>query len=147
VTLDTTAADRPVRRIPLTVPADQAQATVAGRVVYIAGAGGSLTAVDTAGAGDQAKDAELWRLETGVAHLSRPVAGAGAVFLSAADGRLLAVDAAQGRVVGQTGLRMADDGSTFASLLPAPVVAGGTVYATAPDGSVFAVDAKDPARW
>ncbi|MGW7360144.1 serine/threonine-protein kinase [Streptomyces sp. NPDC054802] len=147
VTLDTTAADRPVRRIPLTVPADQAQATVAKRVVYIAGAGGSLTAVDTAGAGNGAKDAELWRLETGVAHLSRPVAGAGAVFLSAADGRLLAVDAAQGRVVGQTGLRMADDGSTFASLLPAPVVAGGTVYATAPDGSVFAVDAKDPARW
>ncbi|MEW2631309.1 serine/threonine-protein kinase [Streptomyces sp. NPDC048389] len=147
VTLDTTTAGRPARRIPLSVPADQAQATVAGRVVYVAGAGGSLTAVDTTRSGDRAKDAELWRLETGVAHLSRPAAGADAVYLSAADGRLLAVDAEHGRIVGQTGLRMADDGSTFASLLPAPVVAGKTVYATAPDGSVFAVDAKDPARW
>ncbi|UYQ66603.1 protein kinase domain-containing protein [Streptomyces peucetius] len=147
VTLDTTTHGRPVRRVPLTVPADQAQATVSGQVVYIAAAGGSLTAVDTARPAGSAQDAELWRLETGVAHLSRPVAGAGAVFLSAADGRLLAVDAKLGRVVGQTGLRMADDGSTYASLLPAPVVLGGRVYATAPDGSVFAVDAKDPARW
>lgn len=147
VTLDTSTDARAVRRVPLTVPADQAQATVAGQVVYVCGAGGSLTAVDTARSGGGAKDAELWRLETGVAHLSRPVSDARAVYLSAADGRLLAVDAQLGRVVGQTRLRMADDGSTFASVLPAPVVAGGKVYATAPDGSVFAVDAKDPARW
>ncbi|MFF3289000.1 PQQ-binding-like beta-propeller repeat protein [Streptomyces sp. NPDC003023] len=147
VTLDTATGGHDVRRTPLTVPVDQAQATVAGQVVYIAGAGGSLTAVDTARPGAGAKDAELWRLETGVAHLSRPAAGEGAVYLSAADGRLLAVDARLGRITGQTGLRMADDGSTFASLLPAPVTAAGTVYATAPDGSVFAVDAKDPARW
>jgi outer membrane protein assembly factor BamB len=147
VTIDTVTDGRAVRSIPLTVPVDQAQATVAGRTVYISGSGGSLFAVDTARTGAGADGPELWRLETGVAHLSRPVTDGRAVYLSAADGRLLAVDARRGRITGQTGLRMADDGSTFSALLPAPVTADGKVYASAPDGSVFAVDAKDPARW
>ncbi|MET9420895.1 serine/threonine-protein kinase [Streptomyces sp. NPDC006540] len=147
VTIDTATDSRPVRSIPLTVPVDQAQATVAGRTVYISGSGGSLFAVDTARPGPGADGPELWRLETGVAHLSRPVTDGRAVYLSAADGRLLAVDARIGRITGQTGLRMSDDGSTFSALLPAPVAADGKVYASAPDGSVFAVDAKDPARW
>lgn len=142
VRLDTAAPDRPARRVPLTAPLDQAQAAVAGEVVYVVGAGGSLLAVDTArGAGG----AQVWRLETAVAHLSRPVPRGGHVYLSAGDGRLLAVDAGRGRLVGQTKPRMGGGG--HASVLPAPAAAPGRVYATAPDGSVFAVDARDPSRW
>ncbi|MFJ8073983.1 PQQ-binding-like beta-propeller repeat protein [Streptomyces sp. NPDC096176] len=144
VRLDTADAGRPVRRIPLAVPVDQAQAGVAGDVVLLAGAGGSLLALDTT---KVPGGAQLWRLETSAARLSRPVAGTGAVYVSAADGRLLAVDATLGRLTGQTSPRMADDGSTLASTLPAPVHADGKVFASSPDGSVFAVDAKDPARW
>ncbi|MFF8844713.1 PQQ-binding-like beta-propeller repeat protein [Streptomyces sp. NPDC015127] len=144
VRVDTSAADRVVRRVPLAVPVDQAQATVAGTVAYLSGAGGSLLAVDTSRA---AGDAQLWRLETAVTHLSRPVADAHAVYVSAGDGRLLAVDIGRGTLSGQTRPRMDDGRFTYASLLPAPVTAPGKVFATAPDGSVFAVDARDPARW
>ncbi|MFF3326539.1 serine/threonine-protein kinase [Streptomyces sp. NPDC002889] len=136
-------ADRAVRRIALPAPVDQPQATVTGAIVHISGYGGSLLAVDTT----RTKNAQLWRLETAVTHLSRPTAAGGAVFVSAGDGRLLAVDAVGGRLVGQTDPRMDGGRYTFASTLPAPVVAGGQVVATAPDGSVFAVGAGEPARW
>ncbi|MFC8915502.1 protein kinase [Streptomyces sp. NPDC057116] len=138
-------ADRAARRVPLTVPVDQAQAVMAGDVVYVVGAGGSLVAVDTAR--DGAQRAQRWRLETGVTRASRPVAAGGHVYLTAADGRLLAVDAGRGMLLGVTKPRMDGGRYTFAPLLPAPAVANGTVFATAPDGSVFAVAAKDPARW
>ncbi|GAA4906666.1 PQQ-binding-like beta-propeller repeat protein [Streptomyces coeruleoprunus] len=134
VRLDT--ADRGVRRVPLTAPADQAQAVVDGDVVYVVGSGGSLAAVGVGAGG-----AERWRLETGAARVSRPVVSEGRVFLTAGDGRLLVVDAGRGVLVGQTDPRMAGGRHTFAPLLPAPVVAGGRVYAAAPDGSVFGVDA------
>ncbi|TXS57814.1 protein kinase domain-containing protein [Streptomyces sp. t39] len=141
VRLDTAAPGHPSRRVGLTAPLDQAQAAVAGDVVYVVGAGGSLLAVDTA----RSAGAERWRLETAVAHLSRPAPRGGHVYLSAGDGRLLAVDAGRGRLVGQTKPRMG--GGRHASVLPAPVTAPGRVYATAPDGSVFAVDARNPSRW
>ncbi|NWF26984.1 serine/threonine-protein kinase [Streptomyces sp. PKU-EA00015] len=144
VRVDTASEDRAVSRVPLAAPVDQAQATVAGSVVYLSGAGGSLLAVDTS---RSAGDAQLWRLETAVTHLSRPAADDRSVYVSAGDGRLLAVDVARGTLTGQTRPRMDDGRFTYAALLPAPVTAPGTVFATAPDGSVFAVDAKDPARW
>lgn len=144
VRVDTASGDRAVSRVPLAAPVDQAQATVAGSVVYLSGAGGSLLAVDTS---RSAGDAQLWRLETAVTHLSRPAADDRSVYVSAGDGRLLAVDVARGTLTGQTRPRMDDGQFTYAALLPAPVTAPGTVFATAPDGSVFAVDAKDPARW
>lgn len=147
VRLDTHGADRAVVSVALTAPVDQAQAAVAGSVVYVAGSGGSVLAVDTARQGEGAEAAQLWRLESSAAHVSRPATDGRAVYLSAADGRLLAVDAKRGRVTGQTDLRMAADGSTFAAVLPAPIAVGGKVYASAPDGSVFALDARDPARW
>ncbi|MFE1901818.1 PQQ-binding-like beta-propeller repeat protein, partial [Streptomyces yangpuensis] len=78
---------------------------------------------------------------------SRPVVAPGRVHLTAPDGRLLAVDAADGRPAGQTRPRMADGKDTYASTLPAPVAGGGRVFAGAPDGSVFAVAASDPAHW
>ncbi|ORT59457.1 serine/threonine-protein kinase [Streptomyces sp. CB03238] len=140
VTLDT--ADRTARRVPLTVSADQAQAVMAGETVYVIGSGGSLAAVDTTGDGKQ-----RWRLETGVTRASRPVVAGGHVHLAAADGRLLAVDAERGVLLGMTKPRMDGGRYTFAPLLPAPAVANGTVFATAPDGSVFAVKADDPSGW
>ncbi len=130
---------RTVHRTALDSPVDQAQATVAGDTVYLSGAGGSLLAVGPSG--------RLWRLETAVTHLSRPAADARSVYVTAGDGRLLAVDAARGVLTGQTKPRMDDGRYTFASLLPAPVTAGDRVFATAPDGSVFAQDARDPADW
>ncbi|KJY25232.1 hypothetical protein VR44_33040 [Streptomyces katrae] len=90
---------------------------------------------------------ELWRLETGASFASRPVFADGRVYLAASDGRLLAVDAGAGRLVGQTKPRMAATPGTFSATLPAPVVADGRVYASAPDGTVFAQDARNPAGW
>ncbi|MGW4034451.1 protein kinase domain-containing protein [Streptomyces sp. NPDC004838] len=149
VRLDMTDAGHAVRRVPLLTAVDQAQAVVAGDIVYLSGAGGALVAVRTtpsgAGAGDEPR--QLWRLETSVTNLSRPTADAGAVFVSAGDGRLLAVDAVRASLIGQTDPRMDDGRYTYASFLPAPVVAGGRVFGTAPNGSVFAVDAGAPAGW
>ncbi|MEU2156444.1 serine/threonine-protein kinase [Streptomyces sp. NPDC019396] len=144
VRLDTTT--RQVRRVPLPVRVDQAQAAAAGGTVYLVGAGGALTAVTTEGA---AGAAQRWRLETYMTPASQPVVQGGRVYLSGADGRLLAVDAERGALLGQTRPRMAGAGATVASSLPAPVAvdAAGKVFASAPDGSVFAVDAGDPARW
>ncbi|MEU3186362.1 serine/threonine-protein kinase [Streptomyces sp. NPDC006923] len=144
VRLDTSS--RAVRRVPLPVPVDQAQAAVAGDTVYVVGYTGSLLAVDmreTAPAGS----AQLWRLETSVTRSSRPAAEGKRLYLSAGDGRLLAVDAEHGVLLGQTKPRMDDGRYTFTGSLPAPVTAPGRVFATAPDGSVFAVDSRDPARW
>jgi outer membrane protein assembly factor BamB len=143
VRLDTAGKPRAVRRIPLPAPVDQAQATVAGDTVYLSGSGGSLLALDTGGK----KPAQLWRLETSVTHLSRPAADARAVYVTAGDGRLLAVDAVRGVLIGQTKPRMDDGRYTFASVLPAPVTAGDKLFGTAPDGSVFALDARDPTKW
>ncbi|MFE7776436.1 PQQ-binding-like beta-propeller repeat protein [Streptomyces sp. NPDC057445] len=139
VRLDT--ASHEVRRVPLPVVVDQAQAAAAGSTVYLVGAGGSLLAVDTAGSGGQ-----RWRLETYVSRSSPPVVDGGRVYLSGADGRLLAVDAGRGAQLGQTRPRMSE-GSAYSAALPAPVPATGKVFATAPDGSVFAVDAADPGGW
>ncbi|MDT9680886.1 serine/threonine-protein kinase [Streptomyces sp. TRM76323] len=131
--------DRGVRRVALTGAADQAQAVVDGETAYVVGSGGALAAVDL-GTGP-GRGRELWRLETGAARVSRPVAADGRVFLMAGDGRLLGVDAGRGVLVGQSGPRMA---AGVVPLLAAPVVSGGKVYGGAPDGAVFAVD---PAGW
>ncbi|MEU1082445.1 PQQ-binding-like beta-propeller repeat protein [Streptomyces sp. NPDC005908] len=128
------------RRIPLIVPLAQAQGSAHGNVVHLVGTGGSLVAVDM-----HRRD-RLWTLETGLARASAPVSDGRHVFLSAPDGRLLAVDAGTGRLVGQTSPRVGD-GERVVAALPAPVVAEGRVYASAPDGTVFAVDARDPAAW
>ncbi|QES49488.1 serine/threonine protein kinase [Streptomyces venezuelae] len=131
---------RAVREIPLTAPLVQAQAAVGtDRAVYLFGTSGTLVALGGQG--------EKWRLETGLSVASRPVFADGRVHLSAADGRLLAVDAATGRPAGQTDPRMGTGRNTYAGTRPAPVVAGGRVFATAPDGSVFAVPGADPAGW
>ncbi|MEV4193951.1 PQQ-binding-like beta-propeller repeat protein, partial [Streptomyces toxytricini] len=131
---------RAVKRVRPGTPLYQAQASVgADGVVYAFGASGGLAAIGPA--------KEQWRLETGLAVASRPVSADGRVFLSAPDGRLLAVDAATGRPLGQTKPRMAPAPNTFTATLPPPVTAAGRVFASAPDGTVLAADPADPAAW
>ncbi|MFF5799648.1 serine/threonine-protein kinase [Streptomyces albogriseolus] len=124
----------------LPVPRNDTVATGRGKVMHLVAQGGSLEAFDLI-----TRD-RLWTLETGVTRASAPVSDGRHVFLSAPDGRLLAVDARSGRLVGQTAPRLGAGDRVVASL-PAPVLAGDRVYASAPDGTVFAVDADDPAAW
>ncbi|MGW2705818.1 serine/threonine-protein kinase [Streptomyces sp. NPDC001340] len=136
-----TAASGQTSRARLPVAVDDAQATVRGSLVYLLGTGGSLVAVDL----DAHK--QLWRLETSVSLGSAPVTDGARVYFSAGDGRLLAVDAAKGRLVGQTEARLGSHSARVAGAPPAPVVVGHRVCATAPDGTVFALDARDPSAW
>ncbi|MEU6373223.1 serine/threonine-protein kinase [Streptomyces sp. NPDC046909] len=129
------------RRVALPVARPDAQATVRGNVVYVLAASGSLDAVDT-----QSRK-RIWHLETSVSRGSVPVADSRHVYFTAADGRLLAVDAGEGRLVGQTPARLGSSSGTVAGLLPEPVLTPSHIYATAPDGTVFAVPASDPATW
>ncbi|MFD5930410.1 MULTISPECIES: PQQ-binding-like beta-propeller repeat protein [unclassified Streptomyces] len=131
---------RSVQRVRLSAPLYDAQATVgANGTTYAFGTQGTVAAVGTG--------KELWRLETGAASASSPMYADGHVYLSVSDGRLLAVDAATGRLVGQTGTRLAAGRAAVSSAIPAPVLSDGRVYASAPDGTVFAVDAANPAGW
>ncbi|MFJ9541895.1 serine/threonine-protein kinase [Streptomyces sp. NPDC101225] len=136
-----TPASGASRRVALPVARPDAQATVRGNVVYILAPDGSLDAV-----GLEARK-RLWHVETSVSRGSAPVADSRYVYLSAGDGRLLAVDAARGRLAGQTPARPGAGSGKVAAALPGPVLARSRVYATAPDGTVFSVDARDPAGW
>ncbi|MEJ8643082.1 PQQ-binding-like beta-propeller repeat protein [Streptomyces sp. MS1.HAVA.3] len=127
-------ATHAVRRTALSVGQLQAEATVGpDGVVYLIGISGALTAVGA--------EVEAWRLETAVAAASRPVFDSGRLYLMAADGRLIAVDAGAGRLIGQTDRRMGTGQGTYSATVPAPVVGDGRVFGSAPDGAVFAVDA------
>ncbi|MFK0203110.1 protein kinase domain-containing protein [Streptomyces lavendulae] len=131
---------RSVHRVQLSAPLYDAQATVEPNgTVYAFGTQGAVVSVDT--------NKELWRLETGAASASAPAFLDGRVYLTVSDGRLLAVDAAKGRLLGQTRARMATGQGTVSAAVPAPVFSGGRVYASAPDGTVFTVDARNPAGW
>ncbi|WP_327695540.1 serine/threonine-protein kinase [Streptomyces sp. NBC_00459] len=129
------------RKVEVAVPLQRAHGVVRGDTVYLVGGGGTVIAVDLK-AGKQ-----LWRLETAVSLASAPAVDGRYVYFTAADGRLLAVDARTGTLAGQTSPRLGPAPDTIAASLPAPVAAGGRVYASAPDGSVFAVDAARPADW
>ncbi|MFI7350030.1 PQQ-binding-like beta-propeller repeat protein [Streptomyces sp. NPDC049936] len=136
-----TPATGETRRVDLPIPVEQAAVAVHGDTVHLAGAGGSVVAVDMA-AGKQ-----KWRLETGVSRSSAPVSDGRHVYVTAPDGRLLGVDAREGKLLGQTRTRLGADSDRVPASLPAPLVAGGHVYAAAPDGTVFGVDGRDPAAW
>ncbi|MGW7432946.1 serine/threonine-protein kinase [Streptomyces sp. NPDC054861] len=134
-----------VRRVALPFRLDEPTIAVRGDIVYLLTPRGQLTALDTAAPGGRV----LWELETAAGNVSAPVvtADGGRLYLSASDGRLLAVDTARGALLGQTKPRLRDGRLGYATTVPAPVVTGDRVYATAPDGSVFAVDARDPGAW
>ncbi|MFD0316534.1 serine/threonine-protein kinase [Streptomyces flavalbus] len=136
-----TPGSREPQSVALPVQRLDAAATVRGDVVYLLSAGGALEAVD------MARGKRLWSLETSAARGSVPVADGRHVYASFADGRLLAADARNGELVGQTRPRLAKQANRVAAGLPAPVLAQGRVYAGAPDGTVFAVDAREPSRW
>jgi outer membrane protein assembly factor BamB len=134
-------ASKESRRLALDVALQQARAAVHGDRVYLLAFDGSLVAVDTA------ERKQLWSLQTAVSRGSMPEADDEHVYFGAADGRLLAVDAGDGRLVGQTALRLGADAGDVVSTLPAPTAVDGHVYSAAPDGTVFAVDGRDPAHW
>ncbi|WP_328873007.1 serine/threonine-protein kinase [Streptomyces sp. NBC_00287] len=136
-----TPATKASRRVALPVPVEQAEGTVRKNVVYLLGTGGSLVAVDM----DARR--QRWSSETAVTRGSTPVADDRHVYFTALDGRLLAVDAQGGELVGQTSPRLGSSADRIAAGLPDPVMVGHRIYAGAPDGSVFAVDARNPARW
>ncbi|WP_244204579.1 serine/threonine-protein kinase [Streptomyces africanus] len=128
-------------RVPLRVPLQQVAGSVHGDVVHLMATGGALVAVDL-----EARR-QRWTLETGVVRGSTPVADDRYVYVTAPDGRLLAVDARRGKLVGQTSPRLGDRSDRVPAALPEPVLVGDRVYAGAPDGSVFAVSGRDPSGW
>jgi serine/threonine protein kinase/outer membrane protein assembly factor BamB len=136
-----TPGTRATRRVSLAYPLERARAGVHGNTVHLLAANGSLTAVDMA-AGKQ-----RWSLQTAVSRGSTPVADDRHVYFTAADGRLLAVDARRGSLLGQTAPRLGTDADRVAAALPEPLLAAGHVFAGAPDGTVYAVDGRDPAAW
>ncbi|MFD5399390.1 PQQ-binding-like beta-propeller repeat protein [Streptomyces sp. NPDC127097] len=127
------------RRLKLTAPLESASAVVAGDSVYLLAEGGALQAVGR----------RTWDTETSVSRGSAPVVSGGRLFFTAADGRLLAVDARSGELLGQTPPRMNGRHNGFVEALPAPRTDGrrGRIYAAAPDGTVFSAATKDPAGW
>lgn len=138
-------ADRSERRVPLGTPLNATSAVAYGDSVYLLSTDGGLTAVGTA---KGAKGpGQLWRLDTAVANGSALVATDRRLYFSAADGRLLAVDAGRGALLGQTAPRLTKAGRGYLDLLPAPVAADGKVFGAAPDGTVFAVSDHDPGAW
>jgi outer membrane protein assembly factor BamB len=136
-----TPASGATRRVPLSVPRQNAQGTAHGGVVHLLAAGGGLEAVDL----DAGR--RLWQVETSVSLGSAPVTDGRRVYLSTADGRLLAFDARRGTFLGQTRPRLGARADRVTASVSAPVLVGGRVCAGAPDGTVFAVDGRDPAAW
>ncbi|MFD5819789.1 serine/threonine-protein kinase [Streptomyces sp. NPDC127038] len=134
-------AGRTTRRVKLPVALPGVQAAVSGDTAYLLADGGTLVAVSAR------TSAQLWRLETSVSWSSAPVLAGGRLYLSALDGRLLAVDTARGVLLGQTKARLGGSRGSLADVLPAPLTTGTHVYATAPDGTLFAVDGRDPSGW
>ncbi|MEU2714678.1 serine/threonine-protein kinase [Streptomyces sp. NPDC007205] len=134
-------ASKTSRWVALPVPRFSSQATAHGDMVYLLSAGGSLEAFDLA-AGKR-----LWQVETSVSRGSAPVGDGEHVYFTAADGRLLAFGAHDGRLTGQTRPRLGDRPDEVTADIPAPLLADGHVYAAAPDGTVFAMTTRDPSRW
>ncbi|MGW5235460.1 serine/threonine-protein kinase [Streptomyces nodosus] len=136
-----TPATRKQHRITLAYPLERARVSLHGGFVHLLGAGGTLLSVDLEA------QTQRWSLQTAVFRGSVPVADDRHVYFTAADGRLIAVDARTGRMLGQTQPRLGANSGDVTATVPAPVVAGTHVYGTAPDGTVFAVDGSDPAAW
>lgn len=133
--------NRRTHRIALRIPQAQAQVVVRGDVAYLLGNDGSLVAVNTK------TSKQLWRVETSISKASAPTVAGRRLYLTAVDGRLIAVDTGRGALLGQTEARPGSDRGSLVSALPAPVAAGTHIYATSPDGTLFAVDGRDPSGW
>ncbi|MHC5264522.1 protein kinase domain-containing protein [Streptomyces sp. UC4497] len=129
------------RRVRLSLPLPSATVALHGDTAYLLAAGGALVAQDLA------SGKQLWRSETSVSRGSAPAVDAASdrVYVTAPDGRLLAVDRRTGRPVGQSSPRPAGRSDRVVADIPAPVVSGGRVYGSAPDGTVSgAATADDP---
>ncbi|GAA2346104.1 PQQ-binding-like beta-propeller repeat protein [Streptomyces kunmingensis] len=130
------------RRVPLALPLPQATATVHDGKAYLLAAGGGLVAQDLV------SGKQLWRSETSVSRGSAPgVDERGRVYVTAPDGRLLAMAPGNGKPLGQTRSRPGDRSDRVVAELATPVVAGERVYGSAPDGTVFGADGARPENW
>ncbi|MGY0060464.1 serine/threonine-protein kinase [Streptomyces sp. LZ34] len=138
-------AHRAEHRVALATPVAATSAAVRGGMVYLLCSDGGLVAVDPRRTDPAA--AQRWRMETSVGNASPLVASGDRLYFSAADGRLLAVDAVGGELLGQTPPRTGKAQKSYLELVPAPVAADGKVYGSAPDGTVFGVSGRDPGRW
>ncbi|MHB9753128.1 protein kinase domain-containing protein [Streptomyces sp. BYX5S] len=129
------------RRVRLSLPLPAATATLHGDSAYLLAAGGALVAQDLA------TGKQLWRSETSVSRGSAPAVdpSSNRVYVTAPDGRLLAVDRRRGRPVGQSSPHPAERSDRVVADLPAPVVHDRRVFGSAPDGTVSgAATADDP---
>ncbi|MFJ7063783.1 protein kinase [Streptomyces sp. NPDC101115] len=139
-------ARREARRVPLPYRVASPSIAVRGSTAYLLDALGRLTAVDLSAA--PAAGRVRWELETGSGNVSALTPGPGdRLYLSASDGRLIAVDTSRGSLLAQTAPRLSAGRLGYVTSVPAPVAAGERVYGTAPDGSVFAVDGSAPESW
>ncbi|MDX3228201.1 serine/threonine-protein kinase [Streptomyces sp. ME19-01-6] len=138
-------AHRAEHRVALATPVSATSVAVRGGMVYLLCSDGGLVAVDPRRTDPAA--AQRWRLETSVGNASPLVASGDRLYFSAADGRLLAVDAVGGELLGQTPPRTGKAQKSYLELVPAPVAADGKVYGSTPDGTVFGMSGRDPARW
>ncbi|MFD7981132.1 serine/threonine-protein kinase [Streptomyces sp. NPDC059071] len=137
---------REARRVPLPYRVASPSIAVRGSTAYLLDALGRLTAVDLSAAPSAGR--VRWELETGSGNVSALTPGPGErLYLSASDGRLIAVDTARGSLLAQTAPRLSAGRLGYVTSVPAPVAAGERVYGTAPDGSVFAVDGSTPDSW
>ncbi|WP_425832417.1 protein kinase domain-containing protein [Streptomyces fractus] len=127
------------RRVRLSLPLPAATAALHGHTAYLLAAGGALVAQDLA------TGKQVWRSETSVSRGSAPAVDAASdrVYVTAPDGRLLAVDRRTGRPVGQSSARPADRADRVVADIPAPVVRGDRVYGSAPDGTVSGTATAD----
>ncbi|MFG2194762.1 serine/threonine-protein kinase [Streptomyces sp. NPDC048639] len=133
-------------RTPLALALDSVTTGVHGDTVHLLAHGGTLMAVDTRRT-DPGR-AELWRMETSISNASPIAATSDRLYFTAADGRLLAIDARRGVLAGQTPARMNAENRGYAGAVPAPVPAkNGGVVGAAPDGTLFAVDGDKPGGW
>ncbi|MEV6318520.1 PQQ-binding-like beta-propeller repeat protein [Streptomyces sp. NPDC051776] len=132
-------------RTPLALALDSVTTGVNGDTVHLLAHGGTLMAVDTRRTDPDR--AELWRMETSVSNASPIAETSDRLYFTAADGRLLAIDARRGVLAGATPARMNAENRGYAGAVPAPVVANGSITGAAPDGTLFAVDGDGPADW
>jgi len=106
-----------------------ADATVAGNVVYVGSTDGYLYAVEPGAGTFNIK----WQAKTGGIWQSKPLVAGGLVYVGSVDGKVYAFDASTGR--------QRWNFTTGGEVDSAPAYKAGTVYVASSDGNLYALDA------